>query len=83
MTTPHSAHRGSTHYDDVVGVEVTIDGMLVIADRLHLMDFPVALGIRLNIPQQDLRDIVWEQVARDTRRARPFRRTPPRGRGYG
>ena len=45
--------------DDVVGVEVTIDGMLVIADRLHLMDFPVALGIRLNIPQQDLRDIVW------------------------
>jgi hypothetical protein len=65
MTTPHSAHRGSTHYDDVVGVEVTIDGMLVIADRLHLMDFPVALGIRLNIPQQDLRAIVWEQVTRD------------------
>jgi len=54
-----------THYDDVVGVEVTIDGMLVIADRLNLMDFPVALGIRLNIPQLDLRNIVWEQVARD------------------
>ena len=65
MTTSHSAHRGQTHYDDVVGVEVTIDGMLVIADRLNLMDFPVALGIRLNIPQLDLRDIVWEQVARD------------------
>ena len=54
-----------THYDDVVGVEVTIDGMLVIADRLNVMDFPVALGIRLNIPQEDLRNIVWEQVARD------------------
>ena len=65
MTTPHSAHRGPTHYDDVVGVEVTIDGMLVIADRLNLVDFPVALGIRLNIPQVELRDIVWEQVARD------------------
>ena len=65
MTTPHSAHRGPTHYDDVVGVEVTIDGMLVVADRLNLMDFPVALGIRLNIPQVELRDIVWEQVARD------------------
>ena len=65
MTTPHSGHKGSTHYDDVVGVEVTIDGMLVIADRLHLTDFPVALGIRLNIPQQELRDIVWAQVARD------------------
>jgi ESX secretion-associated protein EspG len=54
-----------THYDDVVGVEVTIDGMLLIADRLNLMDFPVALGIRLNIPQEELRNIVWEQVARD------------------
>jgi hypothetical protein len=51
--------------DDVVGVEVTIDGLLVIADRLHLVDFPVALGIRPNIPQEDLRDIVWEQVGRD------------------
>jgi len=54
-----------THFDDVVGVEVTIDGMLVIADKLHLMDFPVALGIRPNIPQEDLRNIVWEQVGRD------------------
>jgi EspG family len=54
-----------THYDDVVGVEVTIDGMLVIADRLNIMDFPVALGIRPNIPQEDLRNLVWEQVARD------------------
>jgi hypothetical protein len=58
-------HQAPTHYDDVVGVEVTIDGMLVIADRLHLMDFPVALGIRLNIPQVELRDIVWEQVGRE------------------
>jgi len=51
--------------DDVVGVEVTIDGMLVIADRLNLVDFPISLGIRPNIPQPELRDIVWEQVARD------------------
>lgn len=51
--------------DDVVGVEVTIDGMLVIADRLHLVDFPVALGIRQNIPQEDLKDLVWDQVQRD------------------
>ena len=65
MTAQHSAHRGSTHYDNVVGVEVTIDGMLVIADRLHLIDFPARSGIRPNIPQQDLRDIVWEQVTRD------------------
>ena len=55
----------ATHIDDVVGVEVTIDGMLVVADRLQLTDFPPALGIRLNIPQPDLRDIVWEQVGRD------------------
>jgi hypothetical protein len=65
VTASHSARRDPTHYDDVVGVEVTIDGMLVVADRLNLMDFPVALGIRLNIPQKDLRDLVWEQVARD------------------
>ncbi|WAC91711.1 ESX secretion-associated protein EspG [Mycobacterium sp. Aquia_213] len=51
--------------DDVVGVEVTIDGMLVIADRLHLIEFPAALGIRQNIPQDDLRKLVWEQVERD------------------
>ena len=39
--------------------------MLVIADRLHMMEFPPALGIRPNIPQLELRDIVWDQVARD------------------
>jgi hypothetical protein len=54
-----------THFDDVVGVEVTIDGMLVIADKLNLMEFPPSLGIRPNIPQLELRDIVWEQVTRD------------------
>ncbi|RFD27190.1 ESX secretion-associated protein EspG1 [Mycobacterium uberis] len=51
--------------NDVVGAGVTIDGMLVIADRLHLVDFPTALGIRINIPQQELRDVVWDQVQRD------------------
>ena len=56
---------GSSHLDDVVAVEVTIDGMLVIADRLHMAEFPPALGIRPNIPQLELRDIVWDQVARD------------------
>jgi hypothetical protein len=56
---------GGVHVDDVVGVEVTIDGMLVIADKLHLTDFPPSLAIRNNIPQLDLRAIVWEQVARD------------------
>ncbi|WP_193045198.1 ESX secretion-associated protein EspG [Mycolicibacterium baixiangningiae] len=59
------AAAGGTHYDDVVAVEVTIDGMLVIADRMNVIDFPPSLGIRLNIPQPDLRKIVWEQVARD------------------
>ncbi len=54
-----------THFDDVVGVEVTIDGMLVIADLLHLVDFPLSLGIRPNIPYEDQRKIVWEQVTRD------------------
>ncbi len=54
-----------THFDDVVGVELTIDGMLVIADKLGLMEFPPSLGIRPNIPQLELRDIVWEQVTRD------------------
>lgn len=57
--------QDASHIDDVVGVEVTIDGMLVIADRLGLVEFPTALGIRLNIPQPDLRNLVWEQVARD------------------
>jgi hypothetical protein len=67
MTTGNAqaARRDATHIDDVVAVEVTIDGMLVIADRLGLSEFPTALGIRLNIPQPDLRAIVWEQVARD------------------
>ncbi|WP_310777442.1 ESX secretion-associated protein EspG [Mycobacterium sp. Z3061] len=67
MTGPLASGRAgfAGPVDDVVGVEVTIDGMLVIADRLHLVDFPVALGIRPNIPQEDLRDIVWEQVTRD------------------
>jgi hypothetical protein len=65
MSGPQSARRDATHIDDVVGVEVTIDGMLVIADHLGLMEFPTALGIRLNIPQPELRDIVWEQVRRD------------------
>lgn len=51
--------------DDVVGVELTIDGVLVIAERLQLTDFPPALGIRQNIPQEDLRDLVWGQVRRD------------------
>ncbi|MBS4728062.1 ESX secretion-associated protein EspG [Mycobacterium sp. SM1] len=60
----YTANR-SAGDDDVVGVEVTIDGMLVIADRLGLVDFPVALGIRPNIPQLELRDLVWDQVRRD------------------
>jgi hypothetical protein len=46
-------------------MEVTIDGMLVIADRLHLIEFPTALGIRQNIPQENLRKLVWDQVQRD------------------
>lgn len=54
-----------THFDDVVGFEVTIDAMLVIADLLHLVDFPLSLGIRPNIPYEDQRKIVWNQVTRD------------------
>lgn len=65
MTSPYSAGTEAMPIDDVVGVEVTIDGMLVIADKLGLSDFPPSLGIRLNIPQPDLRDLVWEQVQRD------------------
>lgn len=65
MTAPFTAETGDAHIDDVVGVEVTIDGMLVIADKLGLTDFPPSMGIRLNIPQPDLRKIVWEQVERD------------------
>jgi hypothetical protein len=65
MTSVGGIGRGTTHVDDVVGVEVTIDGMLVIADKLNVMEFPPSLGIRPNIPQLDLRNIVWDQVTRD------------------
>lgn len=61
MSSPYSV----ADVDDVVAVEVTIDGMLVIADRLGLTDFPTALAIRPNIPQLELRDLVWDQVRRD------------------
>jgi hypothetical protein len=64
MSAPFSAHHVAVA-DDVVGVEVTVDGILVIADRLRLIDFPTALGIRPNIPQEELRDIVWDQVRSD------------------
>ena len=50
---------------NVVAVELTIDGLLLIADRLYLIDFPAALGIRPNIADEDLRDRVWEQVSSD------------------
>ena len=49
---------------DVVGVELTIDGMLVVADRLDLAEF-TALGIRANIADEDVRALVWDQVRRD------------------
>lgn len=65
MASPFLGDGEPTHYDDVVGVEVTIDGMLVIADLLHLVDFPLSLGIRPNIPYEDQRKIVWDQVTRD------------------
>lgn len=65
MTSAQSIGPDEQHFDDVVAVEVTIDGMLVIADKLELADFPPSLGIRLNIPQPDLRRVVWEQVERD------------------
>ena len=65
MIAPYGGPYDAAHIDDVVGVEVTIDGMLVIADKLELADFPPSMGIRLNIPQPDLRKIVWEQVERD------------------
>jgi EspG family len=64
MSGPLAAARAGL-VDDVVGVEVTIDGMLVIADRLQLIEFPAALGIRLNIPREDLRQLVWDQVRHD------------------
>lgn len=65
MASPFLHSGEPTHYDDVVGVEVTIDGMLVIADLLHLVDFPLSLGIRPNIPYEDQRKLVWNQVTRD------------------
>jgi hypothetical protein len=64
MSGPLAAGRAGL-VDDVVGVEVTIDGMLVIADRLQLIEFPTALGIRQNIPQDELRKLVWDQVEKD------------------
>jgi hypothetical protein len=64
MTAPQT-YQDAPPIDDVVAVEVTIDGLLVLADRLNLSDFPVALAVRPNIPQPELRDIVWEQVGRD------------------
>jgi hypothetical protein len=65
MTAAGSAGQDAPHIDDVVGVEVTIDGMLVIADKLNVMEFPPSMGIRPNIPQLDLRNVVWDQVTRD------------------
>lgn len=65
MTSSYATDRTSGDVGDVVGVEVTIDGMLVIADRLGLVDFPVSLAIRPNIPQLELRELVWDQVRRD------------------
>ncbi|BBX89617.1 ESX secretion-associated protein EspG [Mycolicibacterium boenickei] len=65
MTNPFSADANTAAIDDVVGAELTIDGILVVADKLGLSDFPPSMGIRLNIPQPDLRKTVWEQVERD------------------
>ncbi|MGE2737407.1 ESX secretion-associated protein EspG [Mycolicibacterium vaccae] len=62
---PYLGDAEPTHYDDVVGAELTIDGMLVVADLLHLVEFPLSLGIRPNIPYEDQRRIVWDQVTRD------------------
>jgi hypothetical protein len=56
---------GADRIDDVVGVEVTIDGMLVLADACDRSEFPTVLGIRQNIFDEDLRDVVWGQVRRD------------------
>ncbi|MGV0737356.1 ESX secretion-associated protein EspG [Mycobacterium syngnathidarum] len=65
MTNSFSADANTAAIDDVVGAELTIDGILVVADKLGLTDFPPSMGIRLNIPQPDLRKVVWEQVERD------------------
>jgi hypothetical protein len=64
MASPLAAERTAL-VDDVVGMEVTIDGMLVIADKLQLVEFPTVLGIRQNIPHEELRTVVWDQVERD------------------
>jgi hypothetical protein len=50
---------------DVVAVELTTDGLLLIADRLDLVDFPASLGIRPNLADEEVRDRVWDQVAAD------------------
>lgn len=65
MITPYEADASAPPIDDVVAAELTIDGILVVADKLGLTDFPPSMGIRLNIPQPDLRKVVWEQVERD------------------
>ena len=64
MSSPLAADRTGL-VDGVVGVELTIDGMLVIADKLQLAEFPTVLAIRQNIPHEELRTIVWDQVRRD------------------
>jgi hypothetical protein len=64
MSSPLAAGRTGL-VDDVVGVELTIDGMLVIADKLQRVELPTVLGIRQNIPHEDLRTVVWDQVQRD------------------
>ncbi|MCV7066912.1 ESX secretion-associated protein EspG [Mycolicibacterium farcinogenes] len=65
MTTPYEIDASAPPIDDVVAIELTIDGILVVADKLELTDFPPSMAIRLNIPQPDLRKVVWEQVERD------------------
>ena len=42
---PQSARRDAAHIDDVVAVEVTIDGMLVIADRLGTVGVSDGVGL--------------------------------------
>lgn len=59
------ATDGAGLVDDVAGVKLTIDSVLVIAERLPMVDFPTALGIRPNIPKKELPDVVWDRVRRD------------------
>ena len=65
---PGTYPAGPAH-SDVVGVELTIDGLLVVADRLDLTGVTAgefaALGIRPNIPDEDVRAAVWDQVRHD------------------